>query len=745
MKKYTLFLLAFAFIFSLFSFNVNSASAANCAPGDLFSSTTGFPCGTTSTVPGCLPGYLFSPITGQSCRGTTPVYPPGCTSFSGFSITTGQPCRGGSDVQDLVVLSPNGGETWKKGTTQSIKWKDIEVADCPVGAYCAPPAPKFYDISLQPIWSCPPGPVACPTVMPAPYTIAKNVSGSSHSWLVGKNLDHRIVPDASYTIEVCQTGTSTCDSSDSYFKIVSSTTTPSITVIFPNGGETWKKGTTQTIKWKDTAGSLCPAGANCFWAGIPYDIKLDSYYPPCSGTICPMYYPVPVSRTIATSVYSYSYDWKIPSCTTNNPCSSNFEVPEGSYTIQVCQTDTSTCDSSDSYFKITSSLTQSSVTVLSPNGGESYKFGDKLNIKWNIVNPNQYPLGVYLQAFDEFGGKYILHTIATNVSWNTNEYSWTIPPNLPNPITPNKYLIRIVANPEDKFNSFEDSSNSYFKITSTQTNQPLSCSTLKETQQNYYDLCRDNGFDNVCFNKYGVYQGCTRNSSNDCTVNNVNASSNILCSVSTTQPSITFLSPSGGDIIIGDTYIIAWESANMVFGDSVAIQLYRNGVYQDQIAFNQPVTGTYSWTPSTKILPGSGYKIRVVKAYNNSNSIYDESNPSFNIINPATSNNPSFSVATPTTPWAAGSTQKIRWSSSNYPSFATVLIQLYQESSSGGPPTLTPYLSTTANNSGYLTWNIPTNTPQAPNYYILVTCDEVGLQKYGSCSGGISQAFAIVN
>src|SRR3989338_4339107 len=68
MKKYMPVLLFVALFITLLSFNANTVSAANCAPGDLFNTNTGQACVTTPTVVvGCAAGFSFSPITGQSC------------------------------------------------------------------------------------------------------------------------------------------------------------------------------------------------------------------------------------------------------------------------------------------------------------------------------------------------------------------------------------------------------------------------------------------------------------------------------------------------------------------------------------------------------------------------------------------------------------------------------------------------------------------------------------------------------
>lgn len=124
----------------------------------------------------------------------------------------------------INVISPNGGETWDKGTAQMIRWQDnTPMPRCPDGARCVAAAPTYYDIRLMP-YDFPCTGQVCP-LAPArmPYTIAKSVGGLSYNWGIGKviDIDNSYVSDGSYTIQICQTGTSICDSSDSYFKIVS--------------------------------------------------------------------------------------------------------------------------------------------------------------------------------------------------------------------------------------------------------------------------------------------------------------------------------------------------------------------------------------------------------------------------------------------------------------------------------------------------------------------------------------------
>lgn len=58
------------------------------------------------------------------------------------------------------------------------------------------------------------------------------------------------------------------------------------------------------------------------------------------------------------------------------------------------------------------------------------------------------------------------------------------------------------------------------------------CSPFEKTQKSYFDLCAKDNYDAVCFNKSTAeYQGCTRNSYNDCTDHNINREKNIRCEV----------------------------------------------------------------------------------------------------------------------------------------------------------------------------------------------------------------------
>jgi hypothetical protein len=114
---------------------------------------------------------------------------------------------------------------------------------------------------------------------------------------------------------------------------------PSLTILSPNGGETLQKGTTHTIKWQDNSShsALTPT---------TYNITLADYNAPCVDKIC----SGRAGHLIAKGVTGTSYFWNVGNAM--DP------YPDGSYILYVCRTDTTICDSSDSYFKIFSVITK---------------------------------------------------------------------------------------------------------------------------------------------------------------------------------------------------------------------------------------------------------------------------------------------------------------------------------------------------------------------------------------------------
>jgi len=182
-----------------------------------------------------------------------------------------------------------------------------------------------------------------------PYSLNKGdanfswVAGSLYSACIGtSNVGFNAQP-GSYKIvfkELNSNGNTIRTTESKWFYLTNSSS--SITVLSPNGGETWTKGATKTIKWSDnTATVVCD---NC---GAPapryYNITLEPYTTPCTTNICPQY---PTRSYQIYSTKNLSYSWQV------GKTSDGSTIPDGSYTMQVCEATTGVCDTSNSYFKI---------------------------------------------------------------------------------------------------------------------------------------------------------------------------------------------------------------------------------------------------------------------------------------------------------------------------------------------------------------------------------------------------------
>ncbi len=128
-------------------------------------------------------------------------------------------------------------------------------------------------------------------------------------------------------------------------------TQQSLKVLYPNGGESYKAGSTVTLKWSST---------------LPKDAKLGLSIKDENGTM-------PERGFIsAGEPNSGSYDWEIPDT-----------LPSGTYKLRIQAPYPLTgSDDSDGYFTVSGGHSASSIRILSPNGGESYKIGDTVSIRW---------------------------------------------------------------------------------------------------------------------------------------------------------------------------------------------------------------------------------------------------------------------------------------------------------------------------------------------------------------------------
>jgi hypothetical protein len=159
-----------------------------------------------------------------------------------------------------------------------------------------------------------------------------------------------------------------------------------VTVVSPNGGETLTRGTVVPITWSYTG----DPGEN---------VKIELYNgSTLSSTI-----------TSSTSLSAGSYNWAIPST----------QAFGSNYTIKVTSTTNSAIsDTSNGPFTITGP----SITVTSPNGGETLVRGAVATLTWSYTgNPGA---SVKIQLYN---GTTLIRTITSSTPLSAGTYKWAIP------------------------------------------------------------------------------------------------------------------------------------------------------------------------------------------------------------------------------------------------------------------------------------------------------------------------------
>ena len=321
----------------------------------------------------------------------------------------------GATQPSITVLSPNGGDVWQAGSSLEIKWRRTNISN---GQYVE----KINLLRNNSFY----GEISKSNIIEGGGTVEPNEN--STLWRVG-NITICGIPaekgtpnSNDYKIQVQlfnNAGTLILeDSSNALFSITSGTTQPSITVLSPNGGESFAQGNILSGSYTT---SKIPYGTFC-------EIAIVGRKPDGS----------PVDSTIATGNIiasdRQSFSGTIPS---------NL-VPPGIYRIRVdCGGSTLLAqDQSDSYFTITSSTqTNPSITLTSPNGGQTFKKGDRIPIYWTSSNISAGSIiDIFLQ--DRTNVTKFAY-IAQNDSTATNDGSfiWTIPDS----VQAGNYSIRVLC------------------------------------------------------------------------------------------------------------------------------------------------------------------------------------------------------------------------------------------------------------------------------------------------------------
>ena len=309
------------------------------------------------------------------------------TSDAPFTISSGA---------SLAVATPNGGETWQRGSIHAINW-----------TYTGSPGSAVIIELLQG--------VAVNQIISSNTTIGSGGAGS-YNWIIPYNQ----TPGTDYQIRITTTSNPACsDTSNAPFIIGPGSP---ITVVSPNGGDKWKQGSTQTLKWNytDDPGS---------------SVKIEVI----KGSIVRVIAP---STSIGSDGYGF-FNFTFP-----------YGAPLGSdYQIRVTSTsNTSYTDTSDAPFAIIPPI-----TVVSPNGGEEWQQGSAQIISWNYIgNPGP---TVKIEALR---GDTVLAVISQGTPigiGGTGSFNLTLPINAP---LGTDYRIRISSTSNA---IYTDTSDAPFKIT----------------------------------------------------------------------------------------------------------------------------------------------------------------------------------------------------------------------------------------------------------------------------------------
>ena len=284
----------------------------------------------------------------------------------------------------ITLEQPNGGENWAESTTHLISWID----DLPESVKL-----ELWDRSsgswqLVPSWKS-----------GLPNTA---IVGSTYSWSIPSSVDI----GTKYKIKaISSLDDAIYDFSNSRFSITASNGT-FVEVLNPNGGESWARGNSYLISWND-------------------DMTEDVNIKLVKGG---------VESVIANNVSGSSYNWDIPS---GIDLGSNYKVKVES------SLNSNLYDRSNSNFSIVASL-GTYITILQPNGGESWVLGTTNLISWIDDFPE--PVDIKLKK----GGVYT--DIASNVEGST--YSWEIPTSL----TPgSNYKVKIFSTLDGSIKDYSDS------------------------------------------------------------------------------------------------------------------------------------------------------------------------------------------------------------------------------------------------------------------------------------------------
>ena len=385
-------------------------------------------------------------------------------------------------VAGIDVANPTGGESWMRSGTYIVAWSFVGN----VGDYVKIELLKGGVLNK---------------VISSSTANDYGAEYTEYFWTI----DPLQAVGTDYSIRVTSTSNSVfTDTSDANFEI----TLNSLSVLAPNGGENWARGTTNTITWSDSG------------SGVSF-VKIELYK---SGVL---------SSVISSSTDNDgTFYWSTPA---GQEAGSDYQIKITAISKEWFN------DVSDGNFAI------SGITVATPNGGDFWVRGTTRTVFWSSVGSVGSTVKIELLK----GG---IPSIIASSTADTGSYSWAIPAGQE---LGTDYKIRVTSN---MYSWIYDSSDNSFEI----------------------------------------------------------------------MPSSIYVkSPNGGESWARDiTHTIIWSSEP--HSSTVDIDLYRGGLFYSAIASTTFNDGYYDWLIPASLPVGSNYQVKITS--NTGSWWYDLSDSYFNII-----------------------------------------------------------------------------------------------------------------
>jgi len=295
--------------------------------------------------------------------------------------------------EGVTLLSPNGGEKWKIGDANTISWEGGE----------------SINISAQLIPKEKNGTQG--------WIFSTGIPGGSMEWDTKTAYGTRSGGGGKITIQPgeykIKIGNGDFDESDDWFSITGiAEEEESITVISPNGGEELAGGTRAAIMW--TGEGLEDESISIFLQS--YDQNGDIIYLREEWKEDPagLYYVIAdwISASVKDLAHlgseEYGTLWFIP-----EDINKRFKKTPTYFKIIITErTRMGIKDESDDWFRISGEgaeeVEEESITIISPNGGEEWAGGTRIEITWTGKGLKDKSVAIYLHGYDRDGKKIYL-------------------------------------------------------------------------------------------------------------------------------------------------------------------------------------------------------------------------------------------------------------------------------------------------------------------------------------------------